>query len=428
MTRGNVFESSPDALRRQRATVALAFFIVLAVLISIQSIGALVDGYRFLRFVRRRLRVPPLDYHPRVTLVLPCKGLDADFEENVRAFLNQDYSGYQIVFSVASEKDPAHAVIRAILERERERLQARGARASIVVAGFSEERGEKVHNLLQALHAVEPDSEVLAFADADAHPRKDWLRALVSPLCDPRVTVSTGFRWYLPGESFASQLRAAWDTSIATMLGEHRQNFAWGGSMALRVADFRRLRIAEKYWARTVSDDYGVTRAVRDAEGHIRFEPRCLVASRGDPSLTAFFRWSTRQIVLTRVYAPHLWWMGLASYLLYGGTFLSGATLLLLPGVAGGVRLGVTFFLATILFLGVAKGRIRAVVARTLFPEERSTLKRFGARYWQLAPLVPWVMLGNFLVAGFVRQIEWRGTVYELRSSGEVRVLRRSES
>lgn len=408
--------------------MALAFFIVLAVLISIQSIGALVDGYRFRRFVRRRLRVPPLDYHPRVTVILPSKGVDAGFEENVRAFLDQDYPGYQVIFSVASTKDPAHAALAAMLEREGARLEARGVRASIVVAGFSDERGEKVHNLLQALGALDAATEVLAFADVDAHPRKDWLRALVSPLCDPEVTVSTGFRWYLPGESLASQLRAAWDTSIATMLGEHRQNFAWGGSMALRVSDFRRLRIAEKYWARTVSDDYGVTRAARDAEGFIRFEPRCLVASRDDSSLVDFFRWSTRQIILTRVYAPHLWWMGLASYLLYAGTFLSGAALLVLPGVPGGVRIGVTLFLGAVLFLGVAKGRIRAVVARELFPDERRTLDRFGARYWELAPLVPWVMLANFLVAGFVRRIEWRGTVYELRSSGEVRVLRRSES
>lgn len=408
--------------------MALAFFIILAILISFQSIGSLVDGYRFLRFVRRRLRVPPFEYDPRVAVLLPSKGVDPGFEENVLAFLNQDYPGYQIIFSVASEKDSAHAALAVILKREHVRLAERGIDASIVVAGFSDERGEKVHNLLQALGAVDSKTEVLAFADADARPRKDWLRSLVSPLCDPAVTVSTGFRWYLPSKTLVSQLRAAWDTSIATMLGEHRHNFAWGGSMALRVRDFRRLRIAERYWKRTVSDDYGVTRAVRDADGYIRFEPRCLVASREDSSLREFFRWSTRQIILTRVYAPHLWWMGLASYLLYAGTFLSGAALLVLPGVAEGIRIGVTMFLGAILLLGIAKGRIRAAVARELFPEERETLDLHRSRYWELAPLVPWVMLANFLVAAFERRIEWRGTVYELRSSEDVRVVRRAES
>ena len=69
--------------------------------------------------------------------------------------------------------------------------------------------------------------------------------------------------------------------------------------------------------------------------------------------------------------------------------------------------------------------RIRTVVARELFPEERARLDRYGARYWQLAPLVPWVMLLNFLTAGFTRRIEWRGTYYQLLSKDELRVLRR---
>jgi hypothetical protein len=34
-------------------------------------------------------------------------------------------------------------------------------------------------------------------------------------------------------------------------------------------------------------------------------------------------------------------------------------------------------------------------------------------------------MLYNFLLAGFVRRIEWRGTEYELISQNEVRVLER---
>jgi hypothetical protein len=60
-----------------------------------------------------------------------------------------------------------------------------------------------------------------------------------------------------------------------------------------------------------------------------------------------------------------------------------------------------------------------------MFPEEAPRLARYGARYWQLAPLIPWVMLYNFLVAGFTRRIEWSGTHYELRSRKKVRVLRR---
>ena len=70
-------------------------------------------------------------------------------------------------------------------------------------------------------------------------PRRIGCDRWCAPLANPQITVSTGFRWYLPGEGFVSRLRAAWDTSIATMMGDHDHNFAWGGSMAIRAADFR---------------------------------------------------------------------------------------------------------------------------------------------------------------------------------------------
>lgn len=393
-------------------------FWALAALLALQSVIALRDGFRFLRFVRRRRSASPSNFHPRATVIIPCKGLDPGFAENLEAFLTQEYPHYQLVFAVASENDPAHVVLAA-------RLRGRPYTA-LVVAGESEDRGEKVHNLVQALDAVDPAAEVLVFADIDARPAQDWLRSLVAPLADRSVTVSTGFRWYLPGASFAPRLRAAWDTSIATLLGEHRPNFAWGGSMAMRAQDFRRLKIAEHYWAGTVSDDYAVTRAVRDAGGRIAFEPRCLVPSREESSLAEFLHWSNRQIIITRVYAAHLWRLGLAAHGLYALTMLLGLAIIVVPGASTGLRIAMAALLAVIQLLGIAKGRIRTIVARELFPEESAILNKYGGCYWKLAPLVPWVMLVNFFVAGFKRRIDWRGTEYELVSRTSVRVFRRN--
>lgn len=403
-------------------------FWILGGLLVIQSLAALGDGYRFLGFVRRSRQRPSGNYSPPAALIIPCKGIDPEYELNLSGFLTQDYPNYQVIFVVASEEDPAHRYLAARLTQ----LTAPGSpgawKAGLVVAGRSEERGEKVNNLLHGVAAVDPGTEVLAFADADARPQRDWLRSLVAPLGEPRVTVSTGFRWYLPGAGFVSQLRAAWDTSIATLLGDHNRNFAWGGSMAMRAADFRRLEVAERFWARTVSDDYAVTRAVREARGRIRFEPRCLLASREDSTFREFLRWSNRQILLTRVYAAPLWRMGLAAYALYCGTFIFGLVLLLASALSGRERMGIATTLLVILFLGSAKGLTRTRVASEIFPEESAALRRLGSRYWQLAPLVPWVMLFNFVAAGLTRRIEWRGTHYELRSINEVRVLRRGDS
>jgi ceramide glucosyltransferase len=398
-------------------------FIVTGTLLVLQSAWSLFDGFRFLGMIRRRLSGPRGAESPFVAVVIPCKDVDAGFGANVDAFLSQDYPDYQLVFAVATATEPAYQKLKVRLEP----LTAPGVigkpRATLVVAGTAEGRGEKVNNLLHGVESVDQAANVLVFADIDATPSPDWLGALVARLADPQITVSTGFRWYLPGTGFVSQLRAAWDTSIATMMGEHDHNFAWGGSMAIRAADFRRLRIAERYWANTVSDDYAMTRAVRDAGGKIAFEPLCLVASREESALREFLRWSTRQIIITRVYAAHLWKLGLAASLIYCGTFVLGLAVLALPDATAHQRIAVGAALFVVLALGAGKGYIRTLVAREVFPAE---IRGGGACYWLLSPVVPWIMLGNFVVAGFTRRIEWRGTEYELVSQDQVRVIRKS--
>lgn len=398
-------------------------FFVFAAILALQSAASLRDGFRFLRYFRSSLQHKPANFTPAAAVIIPVKGVDAGLETNLASFLAQDYPGYQLIFAVATDRDPAHALLR---ERVRRFHPAGGcAKADLVVAGLSDERGEKVNNLLAGLSTVAAGTEILVFADADARPARDWLRSLIAPLADAEVTVSTGFRWYLPGQGFVSRLRAAWDTSIATLLGDHRSNFAWGGSMAIRAADFKRLQIAERHWAHTVSDDYAVTRAVREAGGRVRFEPRCLMASRDDSSFRDFVRWANRQIILTRVYAARLWRLGLAAHLIYCGTISFGLILLAASALPARHRLCIAGILAGILLPGIFKGGIRSIVAREKFPEERGTLERLGSCYWMLTPVVPWVMFFNFVVAGFTRRIEWRGTQYELVSPEEVRILSR---
>jgi len=394
-------------------------------LLVLQSVWAFVDGFRFLGLIRRRQNGPRGNYVPTAAVVIPCKGWDTGFDANLDGFLNQDYPDYRVVFVVATPGDLAYQKLKARLEMPVAAGAHRQPQTSLVVAGFSDSRGEKVNNLLRGIEVVDQAAKVLVFADIDASPSPDWLRSLVAPLADPQNTVSTGFRWYLPGEVFVSRLRAAWDTSIATMMGDHDHNFAWGGSMAIRAADFRALGIAERYWANTVSDDYGLTRAVREAGGKIVFQPRCLVASREESSLREFLRWSTRQMIITRVYAAHLWKLGLATYLFYGGTLMLGLVALALPGATAHQRVAIAVTLFVILLLGAGKGYLRSRIARQLFPTE------IGCRascYWQLSPLIPWIMLWNFIAAGFTRRIVWRGTEYELVSRDKVRVARRSGS
>jgi ceramide glucosyltransferase len=430
--------------------VAIRIFWALGIGLLAQSAAALFDGFSFLRNVRLSRCRPLNDFTPPVTVIIPCKGIETDFESNVSNYLSQDYPHYQVIFTIASEDDPAYQALRTRLEnvsknKQNEEAEAVGPRArrpcygdsknrenggvqtALVVAGYSELRAEKVHNLLQGLEAVDARAEVLVFADIDDRPRRDWLCSLVAPLQDPKITVSTGFRWYLPGSGFVSQLRTAWDALNATVLGDHEYNFAWGGAMAVRTIDFKRLAVAERSWANAVPDDITLTRAVYDADGRIRFEPRCLVASRGEAKFGKFLSWGNRQAITNRVYWPGLWWVGAATYVYYCGTMLFGLIMLALPGISAGQRLLMAGILLATLLLVMSKGLIHRTIAKELFPEEASSLSRYGARYWQLSLLVPWVMLINYLVSTVTRRIEWRGTHYELRGRNETRVIQRDK-
>ncbi len=402
---------------------AFLIFIILAIMLLAQSVKSLCDGFRFLEYVRRRRSEPVGDYAPPAAVIIPVTGTSPALEANITAFLAQNYPFYDLVLVVEDEKDAAWEPLRTVVNKPATQSASGPRNVSLVIAGPSHGKGQKVHNLLRGLDRVNADIEVLVFADADVRPAADWLRALVAPLANQEVTVSTGFRWYLPGKSLVSQLRAAWDTSIATLMGEHDSSFPWGGSMAIRTEDFRRLKVRERYWDSTVSDDYCLGKAVRENGGRIRFEPRCLLASHEDSSFAEFMRWTNRQIIITRVYAPHLWRLGLAAHLLYSLTFVFGLITVFSPSIPIWQKLGSATALAAILGLGVAKGRIRTVVAREIFPEEREALYRFGNRYWQLAPLVPWIMLCNFLIAGFARTIEWGHVRYRLKSDREVDIL-----
>ena len=188
-----------------------------------------------------------------------------------------------------------------------------GHKIRFVTAGLSPDRGEKVHNLIQAVAQVDPSSEVFVFTDSDSRPHLCWLQELVAPLRNEEVGLSTGYRWYYPTRgNLASVIRSTWNGSIATLLGNHNHNFAWGGSMAIRKTTFHSARVLD-YWQRSISDDYSMTQALKDAKLRIHYEPRCLIGSYGRCGWGELLEWSTRQMILTKVYSRKLWQLALVS-------------------------------------------------------------------------------------------------------------------
>jgi cellulose synthase/poly-beta-1,6-N-acetylglucosamine synthase-like glycosyltransferase len=385
--------------------VVYYFLALVACWIGIKS---LMGGFRFAAYVRRETARPVPDFQPFVSVIAPCRGLEPGLAENLRPLLEQDYPRYEVLFVFDRADDPAAGLVSHGFSHV----------GRTIIAGPATDSGQKVHNLRVATAQVDPKSEVLVFVDTDARPAPDWLSKLVAPLADETLGASTGYRWFIPQKGgIASRLRGVWNASIASALGaDATKNFCWGGSTAIRRTTFERLNVSDR-WRGTVSDDFTITRVLKEAKLPIHFTPNCLVASVGDCGWRELFEFTTRQIKITRVYAPHLWLPLLLGSVLFVLTFFGG---LILIGVYP--RSSAAYIFTLIIFaLGAAKSFIRFRAVSTVLRTDRRDL----VAHILLWPFASLLYLYNCIVAGFSRRIEWRGITYELKSPGEAVIISR---
>ena len=396
-------------------------FYTLAALVLLQGVLSLRGGVRYLAFFRRELESARALYMPPASVFVPCRGLDQGLRANLSALFRQHYPAYELVFVSDSVADPALALARDLaVEFEGQTV----ARTRFVVAGRAEGSGQKVHNLLAAVAQADPASEVFVFVDTDARPRADWLRRLVAPLAEEGAGAATGYRWFLPvAGGLASQLRSVWNASIASALGpDGGRNFCWGGSTAIGRATFERLNVRGR-WRGTLSDDYALTHALHNAGLPVRFVPACLTASLEDCTFKELFEFTTRQLKITRVYAPHLWRVVLISNLLFVAFFFGGLAL-----AAARAALGLPFawplaLVAVAFLLGVWKAFFRLRAVALVLEDQHARLRAGLWAHLLLWPLTGALFLYNAAAAGLSRRITWRGISYSLKSPTETEII-----
>ena len=384
----------------------------------LQGLFSLWQGLEWLKMARRRASAGPSLYTPRVALICPVKGLEDNLEANLLALTQFDYPQYEIFFAIATAEDPA---FRAL-----ERVVAASKRpAHIVRAGRALDCSDKVHNLTAAVGEVRDQFDVLVFADSDGRPPRRWLTRLVAPLADQAVGAVTAFRWLLPkSNGFWSALAAAWSASAATYLGEGKSNFCWGGGTAIKRQRFEELRILNS-WKGAASDDYALTRALHNNGLRIAFAPECLVPSSPTFNFKSFLEFTNRQLIITRIYAPKLWWIAFIGHLFYCAAIFMGMASWFVSSMMG---LPSVQFLVLALILPIfasVRGVLRLVAVLELLPDLREQLLSEGWVWVLLAPLVPFVYLYNSLVAMVTRKITWRGIRYELISPFRTRIIAR---
>jgi ceramide glucosyltransferase len=374
--------------------------------------------YALSKYERRKRKVR----EPRVVVIIPCKGLDARFQTNIASFFKLDYGNYCLFFVVEDKTDAAYAKLGEV--KEAMGRESRASDIQILIAGPSASCSQKIHNVLYTLDRIPDSTDILAFADSDVCVRGDWLTRLVWPLRRCGRGVATGYRWFIPTtNNLPSLVMSALNASVAQLLGNSRLNHAWGGSMAIRVQDFRRLDL-ERVWRGTLSDDLSLSHAVKKAGMKVIFVPACLVPSFESTTWSGLYEFARRQFLITRVYVPGTWW---AAFLFSLGSVAGLWGGLALAGYAAAIHAEHILLYAAVPAIFFAGQVVRAVLRQLVAMQ---ILSEYGPQLWRAAVadvLGCWLwsvlLFVYILSSAFGRTIRWRGIRYKLDGPAQTQVL-----
>jgi hypothetical protein len=280
-------------------------------------------------------------------------------------------------------------------------------------------------SLYHGIADLDPSFEVVVILDADANPPRDWLRRLVEPLSDPRFPVATGLRWYIPDQVNAGSLvRYLWNAAAIVVQNLHR--IPWAGSLALRRDIFTESNLLEQ-WKHSLSTDGVIMPAVWQIKGNIAV-PSLFLVNRETCGLRAFHRWVKRQLFVNKLYTP-TWGAILGQAIavtlplfLLIGTFSVG--LILHEGQTALLSLIslVLYWVGVCGTLPIMEHAIRRIVRQHGETVEKWPLHRTMLTFL-MVPVTQAVYTSALFWLHFIKQVEWRGIVYECHKDKTVKLI-----
>ena len=222
--------------------------------------------------VRLRRRTPgePLSHQkfPPVSLVRPLCGIDNYAADTLRSTFALDYPRCEILFCVASAKDPVVPLIEALM------AEHAGAGARLLIGDERVSLNPKLNNVLKGWRAAEHDWIVLA--DSNVLMPRDYIQRLFASwrpdtglVASPPVGCRPRGPWAELECAFLNTYQARWQY-VADAFGF---GFAQGKTMLWRRADLERAGGIEAL-AKEVAEDAASTKIVRDAGLKVRLVDR----------------------------------------------------------------------------------------------------------------------------------------------------------
>lgn len=381
-------------------------------------------GYHFMWAVWFRVALPfcksPAhpDFEPQTSIILSLRGKDPFVAQTIRNLINQDYANYELRIIVDSATDPVWDTLKEFENHPRVEISILSERLKTCSL--------KCSAIVQAISEIDPATEVIALADADIAPPKDWLKKLVSPLKDPRIGVVTGNQWFSPKlNRVGSVVRSLWNAGalVVTFLFKH----TWAGSCAMRLQDVKDSGLIDQ-WRKTIVDDGPIDGAMRKLKVKTVFVSDLISVNEEECDFAFSVRYNTRMLTWSRIYE----WGFVATllHMLFTITMVLGCLTLtavelvngryvnaMLP-LAGLLSIQLTLFAAYLL----TQSAIRAVDPRL---DKRLGKQSLGRCCWFLI-LIPVALIVYSISAWratFAKKIKWRNATYEIKNRFDIKVL-----
>jgi cellulose synthase/poly-beta-1,6-N-acetylglucosamine synthase-like glycosyltransferase len=350
-------------------------------------------------------------------VIVAVKGHNEEFDRFLEHLFAQDYPFFRVIFAVEAADDPAVAPIETWRAKFPDRIE-------LVVAGLSQDEGQKIANLRAALTRVTSADDIVVFADADIRPLRDWLKRLVAPLLDGKADLVTGFAWVVAKDrSFTSFVMASMAATLVTVPRLAVLNAIWGGSVAIWRERCEALDLREA-WRGTLCDDLHLTVTAQQAGCTIaaprEMLPRLFVTTEGIGDVAAdALRW----LMFFRIYMPSTYFLSMV-----GLTFAAAGWIVALAGTLTGQDTAIAV-LVTALAFAVVRTAGRAVIVARLWGRAGLAENRI---FLLLDPvLAPLATILNAIYtwrALFMRRITWAGITYEILGPKQTRVVSRRSS
>jgi ceramide glucosyltransferase len=348
-----------------------------------------------LRFARRPI-LAAAERFP-VSVLKPLHGDEPALYENLRSFVDQDYTPMQVVFGVRHPGDGALPAVRALI-RDRP-----GCDLALVNDQRARGSNLKVANLENMLPTARHD--ILVIADSDMRVERYYLDAVTAPLADPRVGlvtclykgVPTGGLWsslgamhinhaFLPSALLGDMLRVGGGCFGATI--------ALRRSVLERVGGFALIRDE-------LADDHRLGAAVRQLGLGVALSPYLVENDVTELSFVSLWHHELRWARTVRTMAP----AGFAASIVSHSVMLAVlAALAAMPSAVG------WYFVALTLGLRWASA---ALIARSL------ALPTAGL--W-LLPLRDVLSFAVFAGSFCGRSVLWRDQLFQVEPGGRMTV------